>query len=103
MLVYPIIEGRKNIHIEMIVQPRFLNEMVDNEEVEIYFGEKYFGDGIIKINNTYMKDVSSFKLGQFSAEKEAAIIRVNIDSAANLALKYQVRGLPVKLRYTRRW
>ncbi len=103
MLVYPVVEGRGNIYIEMIMQPSFLNEMKNDEKVKIYFGPKYFGDGTIQINNTFMKDVSSFKLGQFSAGREAAIVRVAIDSTANLPLKYQVNGLPVKLRYNRNW
>lgn len=103
MLVYPITEGQENIYIEMIVPPMFLNEMRNGDKVKILFGNSDFGDGTIQINNTYMKIVSSFKLGQFSAEKEAAIIRVDIDSSANLSLKYQVSGLPVKLQYTRKW
>lgn len=103
MLIYPIDEGAKRIHIEMIVKPRFLNEMQDGESVEIYFGGEYIGDGTIKINNTYMRSVRPIKLGQFSAEREGAIIRVNIDKPEELSLKYQIGGLPVKLRYKRKW
>lgn len=103
MLIYPIEEGSKRIHIEMIVKPRFLNEMNDGEAVEIYFGTRYMGDGTIKINNTYMKNVNSVKLGKFSTDQEGAIIRINIDNPEELSLKYQVSGLPVKLNYRRNW
>lgn len=102
MLIYPIDEGAKRIHIEMIVPPRFLNEMTNGDKVEIYFGKKYLDDGTIKINNTYMKKVNSVKLGHFSADQEGAIIRVNIDNPSKLSLKYQVSGLPVELTYKRK-
>ena len=103
MLIYPIEGGRERIHIEMIVKPRFLNEMIDGDKVDIQFGSQYMGTGTIQINNTYMRSVSSLKLGKFSTEKEGAIIRVDIDHPEKLSLKYQISGLPVKLKYKRRW
>ena len=103
MLIYPIEEGRKRIHIEMIVPPEFLNEMQDGQKVDIDFGKQSMGKGTIKINNTYMRSVRPIKLGQFSTDNEGAIIRVNIDSIDNLSLKYQINGLPIKLNYKREW
>ncbi len=103
MLIYPIDEGRKRIHIEMIVPPQFLNEMRDGEKVDINFGTQHMGTGTIKINNTYMRSVKPIKLGQFSTDYEGAIIRVKIDNPEELSLKYQINGLPIKLDYKRKW
>ncbi len=103
MLIYPIEGGRERIYIEMIVKPKFLNEMRDGDKVEITFGTQNMGTGTVRINNTYMRDVSSLKLGKFATEKEGAIMRVDIDNPEDWSLKYQIGGLPVKLKYTRRW
>lgn len=100
--VYPLCQYFMNqTHVEMMIPPEFIHELDEDEKVDVYLGSSLIATGTLKLNNPYMENVASNKLGLFNSSIEAAIIRVELDNIRKLPLKYHMSYLPLTLKYYR--
>lgn len=103
MNVYTYANPRKSdIHISALIDPTFLIELSEGDQVQIYLGTSYLGSGTFSLRSSYVKKVDAFKLSGFSENNEAVFVRVDFDDINALPLKYHVNNLPVVLHYKRR-